>query len=80
MSKALYMDDCYLKEFEAAIETGIKTVIVPKSNLKDIIIHPSKLKKIQIIPVESIIDVLKQAIDWKGKQQILNKITRARKR
>jgi len=59
---------------EAAIETGIKNVIVPKSNLKDIIIEQKDLKKIRLIPVESISEVLKEALDWKGKEDVLKKI------
>ena len=61
---------------EAAIDAGIKNVIVPKSNMQDIIIDPDRLKKIRIIPVESISDVLKEALVWKGKEKILNKIIR----
>ncbi len=60
---------------EAAIEGGIKKVIVPKSNMKDIVIGNKKLKKIKIIPVENIMDVLKEALDWKGKEKILRKIS-----
>ncbi|MFH1211994.1 MAG: S16 family serine protease, partial [Candidatus Woesearchaeota archaeon] len=59
---------------EAAIEAGIKKVIVPKSNLKDIVIDATELKKIDIIPVESIKEVLKEALDWKGNEKILRKI------
>ena len=59
---------------EAAIEAGIKKVLVPKSNLKDIVIDKEDLKKIKIIPVETIQDVLKEALDWKGKEDILKKI------
>jgi len=59
---------------EAAIEAGIKKVIVPKSNLKDIIIDEKKSKDIKIIPVETISEVLKEALDWKGKEKILKKI------
>ena len=59
---------------EAAIEAGIKNVIVPKTNLKDIIIDKSKISKIKIIPVETIVDVLKVALDWKGKEKILKQI------
>jgi len=59
---------------EAAIEAGIKKVIVPKSNLKDIIIDPKKLSKIKIIPVEDISEVLKESLVWKGKEKILRKI------
>jgi Lon-like ATP-dependent protease len=59
---------------EAAIEAGIKQVIVPKSNLQDIIIGKDKLNKVKIIPVETIEDVLKVALDWKGKESVLKKI------
>jgi len=62
---------------EAAIEAGIQRVIVPKSNLKDIIIDADKLNKIKIIPVEHIKDVLKEALVWKGKENILSKISKA---
>ena len=61
---------------EAAIETGVKPVIVPRSNFKDIIIPKDKLNKIKIIPVDTIEEVLKEALDWKGKQNILEKILR----
>ena len=60
---------------EAAIEAGIKRIIVPKTNLKDIIISRAKAKKVQIIPVETITEVLKEALDWKGKEDVLRRIT-----
>jgi len=59
---------------EAAIETGIKTVIVPKANFKDIIVPKEKLDKLKIVPVSTIEEVLKEALDWTGKQKILNMI------
>ncbi|MEK6949631.1 MAG: S16 family serine protease, partial [Nanoarchaeota archaeon] len=59
---------------EAAIAAGIKQVIVPKANLKDIVVPKEKLEKIKIIPVETIGEVLKEALDWTGKQDILRKI------
>ena len=62
---------------EAAIEAGIKNVVVPKTNLKDIIIDKEKMKKINIIPVETITDVLKVVLDWSGKQRILRQIVAA---
>ena len=62
---------------EAAIEAGIKNVVVPKTNLKDIIIDKDKINKINIIPVETIIDVLKVVMDWSGKQRILRQIVAA---
>ena len=62
---------------EAAIEAGLKNVIVPKTNLKDIIIDKDNMKKINIIPVETITDVLKVVLDWSGKQRILRQIVAA---
>ena len=62
---------------EAALEAGIKNVIVPKTNLKDIIIDKNQLSKIRIIPVEKISEVLKEALYWKGKESVLRKISAA---
>lgn len=59
---------------EAAIDAGIPNVVVPKSNLKDIVIDNDRLKKIRIIPVEVIEEVLEEIIDWKGKNDILERI------
>jgi Lon-like ATP-dependent protease len=59
---------------EAAIDTGIKTIIVPKSNLQDIVVDKEKLVKVKIIPVETIEEVLTYALDWKGKENIFKKI------
>ena len=61
---------------EAAIEAGVERVLVPKSNLRDIVVDPDRLKKIKIIPVETISEVLKEALDWSGHKDVLQKITR----
>ncbi|MDD5253719.1 MAG: ATP-dependent protease LonB [Candidatus Nanoarchaeia archaeon] len=61
-------------KIEAAIEAGIRRVIIPKSNEGDVILSKEKLKEIEIIPVETIYEVLEHAIDWKGKESILKKI------
>jgi len=59
---------------EAAIEAGVKNIIVPKANFRDIVVSKQKLAKVKIIPVSTIEEVLKEALVWKGKQNILNKI------
>ncbi len=59
---------------EAAIEAGIKRIIVPKSNMQDIIVDKAKLNKVEIIPVEQLDQVLKEALDWKGKEAVLKQI------
>ncbi len=61
-------------KIEAAIDAGIKSVIIPKSNLKDIVIPKERLSRINIIPVEKIEEVLENALDWKGHQEVLKKI------
>jgi Lon-like ATP-dependent protease len=58
----------------AAIDAGIKRVLVPKSNLQDIVIDKKKLEKIKVIPVEDINQVLKEALDGKGKDAVLRKL------
>jgi len=61
---------------EAAIEAGIEQVLVPKANVKDIILDKDKVNKIKITPVETIQEVLDLAFDWKGKQNIRAQIKR----
>jgi Lon-like ATP-dependent protease len=62
-------------KIEAAIEAGIKQVIIPRSNEKDVMLSKENAKKIKIIPVSNIQEVLKEALVWKGKEDILRKIT-----
>ena len=62
------------QKVEAAIHAGIKRVLVPKSNEKDILLIGSEKAKIKIIPVATIEDVLTEALVWKGKEDILKKI------
>ena len=62
---------------KAAIDAGIKNIIVPRQNLKDIIAKPEELRRIRIVPVERIIEVLAEVLDWSGKTAILRKIRSA---
>lgn len=59
---------------EAAIEAGVKRIIVPSSNLQDIVVSEKQLEKIKIIPVESLNNVLEEVMNWKGKEQVLKKV------
>ena len=61
-------------KIEAAIDAGIEKVIVPKSNVQDIVIPEEKLKKIKIIPVERIEEVLVEAFDWSKNKSILKQL------
>jgi Lon-like ATP-dependent protease len=64
-------------KIEAAIEAGISTVIIPKSNLKDVVLSKEASGKVKIVPVTDIKEVLKAALDWKGKESILEKISKS---
>ena len=65
---------------EAAIDTGIKTIIVPKSNMQDIVVDKEKLSTVRIIPVTNIREVLEEALDWKGKGRIKELILNGKKK
>lgn len=49
-------------KIEAALEVGIKKVLIPNTNVKDIFIDKKALKRIKIIPVKNIADVLAYAL------------------
>jgi len=53
---------------EAAIEAGVKEVIIPKANKGDLILDAEKEKKIKVIYAENIRDVLKSALEGSGKK------------
>ncbi|WP_456421708.1 ATP-dependent protease LonB [Thermococcus sp.] len=62
-------------KIEAAIEAGIKKVIIPKANEKDVFLSPDKAEKIEIYPVERIDEVLEIALeDSPAKEELLRKI------
>src|SRR3989344_4397428 len=65
---------------EAAIDAGIKIVIVPKSNLQDIVIDEDQLGKVKIILVETIEEVMEYALDWNGKGKLKEKIFNGKKK
>ena len=61
-------------KIEAAIETGIKTVIIPKTNLQDIVIDKEMLSKVKVIAVGTIQEALEHALDWTGKAALKKKV------
>lgn len=65
-------------KIEAAIEAGIKTVIIPKSNEKDVFLSKDKAETINIIPVETIDEVLEIALEGsEKKRELLRRIREA---
>jgi ATP-dependent Lon protease len=50
------------QKVEAAAQAGIKTVLIPKSNLGDVLIDDSLKQRVEIIPVSTIGDVFEHAM------------------
>ena len=61
-------------KIEAAINAGIANVIVPKSNYDDIVLSKENRNKINIIPVSTIGQVLKEVLDLKKTSKLLKNI------
>jgi len=59
---------------EAAAKAGIKRIIVPKSNLMDVFIEDSYKEKIEVISVETLPEVIDNALTGKGKEVLLRKL------
>lgn len=60
---------------EAAIEAGLKQIIIPAANVRDVVLSNGVQNKIKIIPASKIQDVLREALVWKGKEKILSKLS-----
>lgn len=65
-------------KIEAAAEAGMKTVLIPKANLNDVLIEDKYKDKIEIIPVETLTDVLQAALVGEGKEELLKKLKEMR--
>jgi Lon-like ATP-dependent protease len=60
-------------KIEAAAEMGIKKVIIPKANLRDVLIDDKYVGKIEIVPVETLNEVLQNALVVGPKKESLLK-------
>ncbi|MDI9618270.1 ATP-dependent protease LonB [Methanothermobacter sp.] len=61
-------------KIEAAAEAGIKKVLIPASNMGDVMIEKKYEDKVEIIPVETLGDVLEHALIGKGKESLLERM------
>ncbi len=59
---------------EAAAQAGIKEVLIPQSNLNDVLIEDRYKDKVKIIPVATIENVLEHALVGKMKKKFIEKI------
>ena len=56
---------------EAAIEAGMKEIIVPRANVEDLVLDEVQKKKIKIIPASNIHDVLRECLAESSKKKAL---------
>ncbi len=61
-------------KIEAASEAGMKKVIIPESNMGDVLIEERYKNKIEIIPVRNMSDVLENALIGNGKDRLVTKM------
>jgi Lon-like ATP-dependent protease len=59
---------------EAAASAGIKRVLVPKFNLNDVLVEDEFKNDVEVIPVETLTDVIENALVGEGKQELLKKL------
>jgi Lon-like ATP-dependent protease len=63
-------------KIEAAAKSGIKKVLIPKANLRDVLIEDNYKDKIEVIPVETLKDVLSHAlVGTEKKDGLINKLS-----
>ena len=62
-------------KIEAAAEAGMKKVLIPKSNLKDVMIEKKYEEMVEIIPTETLSDVLENIlISGSSKDKLIEKM------
>ena len=59
---------------EAAAKAGIKRVLIPKSNLNDVLIEDKFKKDVEVIPVSTLTEVIDNALEGPGKKDLLRKL------
>ena len=62
-------------KIEAAAESGMKTVLIPASNMDDVLIDAKYKDKIKIIPVKTLNEVLEHALTGPKKEVLLKKMS-----
>ncbi|MDD1757471.1 MAG: ATP-dependent protease LonB [Methanotrichaceae archaeon] len=63
------------QKVEAAVQAGIRTVLIPKSNLGDVLIDEGMKQKVEIIPVSTIGEVFEYAMGGQ-KTKLIEKLKR----
>jgi Lon-like ATP-dependent protease len=61
-------------KIEAAAEMGLKKVLIPEQNMKDVLLEDKYIGKIEVIPVRMLNDVLAHALVGARKDGLLKKL------
>jgi Lon-like ATP-dependent protease len=61
-------------KIEAAAEIGLKKVLIPEENMKDVLLEDKYIGKIEVIPVRTLNDVLVHALVGSRKEGLLKKL------
>jgi Lon-like ATP-dependent protease len=61
-------------KIEAAAEMGIKTVLIPEQNMRDVVLEDRYIGNVRVIPVRVLSDVLSQALVGAKKEGLLKKL------
>ncbi|TLZ89827.1 MAG: ATP-dependent protease LonB, partial [Methanobacteriota archaeon] len=61
-------------KIEAAAELGIGRVVIPRANMKDVLLEDKYQGKIEIIPVDTLSEVLEQALVGPKKSGLISKL------
>ncbi len=61
-------------KIEAAAQAGIKTVLIPKSNEKDVLIEEKYAGSINIVPVSTIEEVLEHSLMGRRRESLLKRL------
>ena len=63
-------------KIEAACDAGLKRVLIPRSNLRDVVLEERYIGKIEIIPVDTLNEVLEKAlVGGTKKESLLKKLS-----
>ena len=61
-------------KLEAAIEAGIKKVLIPYANLGDVMLDKNNEGKVEIIPVKTLDEVIEHAMVGEGKEELIRRV------
>ena len=62
-------------KIEAAAEMGARKVLIPRANLRDVLLEDKYLGKVEITPVDTLSDVLEEALVGEKKSGLIARLT-----